>query len=42
MNLQVSPETVSMTASAAEAVQDFFKQRELVDHGLRVYVAGAG
>jgi len=42
MNLQVSPDTVSITAPAAEAVQDFLKERELVDHGLRVYVSGVG
>jgi iron-sulfur cluster assembly protein len=34
--------TVELTASAAEAVKDLLKKRELDDYALRVYVQGGG
>ena len=40
--VSVSSEVITMTAGAAQAVQEILAERKLEGYGLRVYVAGGG
>ncbi len=41
-DIQVADEEITMTAVAVEKVQTLLAERNLTDHGLRVFVSGGG
>ena len=40
--LQIETNDITITSSAAEAINEMLKKRDLKDHALRVYISGGG
>ncbi len=40
--LQIETDDITITSSAAEAINEMLKKRDLKDHALRVYISGGG